>query len=81
MIRINTTFDGPAVWHTVGSAHPGGLIRLDCELELAYQRVHVTTADVPPKLRCEGCETARLRAVDYFVARRTDEAVRSWEVE
>lgn len=72
MTRIQ--IDGDARYHTLASANSKTL-RFDCELELAYQRVHVTTADVPPELRCEGCETVRLRAVEFF----TDQAVRELE--
>lgn len=67
--------DSAPPWHTLSSAHPGGLLTLDCGEQLSYRSVHLTTADVPPELRCQGCETVRLQAVEYF----TDQAARELE--
>lgn len=57
-------------WHTLDLAHPGGLILFDCGQQLAYQRVLVTTQDVPVELRCSGCEAKRIAAEEFFAGVR-----------
>ena len=65
MIRL--CLNGAPPWHTLRTAHPGGLITLDCDEQLVYQRVHVTTQDIGIEHRCVKCEQKRLATVEYFV--------------
>lgn len=68
MLRL--TADTAPPWHTLDLAHPGGLILFDCGQQLAYQRVLVTTQDVPVELRCSGCEAKRIAAEEFWAAGR-----------
>lgn len=63
---IRVSLDG-SLYHTIFSAHPGGLVIFDCTEQVSYQRMHLTTGDVPVVSRCPQCEQKRLAAVEYFV--------------